>query len=107
MEKKQTIRERLDALMGMSRTYNRMSAYTDNELSKTWNGGMGNQKFIEVSETDGVVYYNTLLTYKRDLARVKEVFPEYDLVAVDLPYWSHSSLRYHYKEAQRLNQPKQ
>ena len=89
------IGDRVNALKGMSRTYKKDLTDNDNELSKTWNRGMGLQSFIEVLPDEGVILYNSLQTYNRDLERIKQVFPEYKLVKVDKPYYSHSSLRAH------------
>jgi len=89
------IGDRVNALKGMSRTYKKDLTDNDNELSKTWNRGMGLQSFIEVLPDEGVILYNSLQTYNRDLQRIKQVFPEYKLVKVDKPYYSHSSLRAH------------
>ena len=73
----------------MSRTYREPREMS---LEKTWNGGRGQQSFIEVLPEEHVILYNSLLTYKRDLERIQEVFPEYKLVKVDKPYYSHNSL---------------
>ena len=89
------IGDRVNALKGMSGTYKKDLTDNDNELSKTWNRGMGLQSFIEVLPDEGVILYNTLLTANRDLERIKQVFPEYKLVKVDKPYYSHSSLKAH------------
>ena len=89
------IGDRVKSLMGQSRTYKKGLTDRENELSKTWNRGMGLQSFIEVLPDEGVILYNSLQTYNRDLERIKQVFPEYKLVKVDKPYYSHSSLKSH------------
>ena len=89
------IGDRVNALKGMSRTYEKGLTDNDNQLSKTWNRGMGLQSFIEVLPDEGVILYNSLQTYNRDLERIKQVFPEYKLVKVDKSYYSHSSLKAH------------
>ena len=94
-EQSDNIGDRVNSLKGMSRTYKKDILDKENELSKTWNRGMGLQSFIEVLPEEGVILYNSLQTYSRDLERIKQVFPEYKLVKVDKPYYSHSSLKYH------------
>lgn len=89
------IGDRVDALRKQSRTYKKDLTDRENQLSKTWNRGMGLQSFIEVLPEEGVILYNTLQTRNRDLERLKQVFPEYELVKVDKPYYSHSSLKWH------------
>ena len=89
------IGDRVKSLKGLSRAYKKEITDRKNELSKTWNRGMGLQSFIEVLPDEGVILYNSLLTYNRDLERIKQVFPEYKLVKVDKPYYSHSSLKSH------------
>ena len=86
------IGDKVNTLRGMSRTYKKDLTDRENELSKTWNRGMGLQSFIEVLPEEGVILYNSLQTRNRDLDRIREVFPEYELVKVDKPYYSHASL---------------
>jgi hypothetical protein len=86
------IGDKVNTLRGMSRTYKKDLTDRENELSKTWNRGMGLQSFIEVLPDEGVILYNSLQTRNRDLDRIREVFPEYELVKVDKPYYSHASL---------------
>ena len=86
------IGDKVNTLRGMSRTYKKDLTDRENELSKTWNRGMGLQSFIEVLPEEGVILYNSLQTGNRDLDRIREVFPEYELVKVDKPYYSHASL---------------
>lgn len=90
--------ERLQQLEKSSRVYNRMSAYNPTELSKIWNDGRGCTKFIEVLPDEKIILYNTLVTNKRDIQKIRNVFPEYTLQAVDLPYWSHDTLSYQYRK---------
>jgi len=86
------IGDKVNTLRGMSRTYRKDLTDRENELSKTWNRGMGLQSFIEVLPDEGVILYNSLQTRNRDLDRIREVFPTYELVKVDKPYYSHASL---------------
>ena len=86
------IGDKVNTLRGMSRTYKKDLTDRENELSKTWNRGMGLQSFIEVLPEEGVILYNSLQTRNRDLDRIREVFPTYELVKVDKPYYSHASL---------------
>ena len=86
------IGDKVNTLRGMSRTYKKDLTDRENELSKTWNRGMGLQSFIEVLPDEGVILYNSLQTRNRDLDRIREVFPTYELVKVDKPYYSHASL---------------
>ena len=77
------IGDKVNTLRGMSRTYKKDLTDRENELSKTWNRGMGLQSFIEVLPDEGVILYNSLQTRNRDLDRIREVFPTYELVKVD------------------------
>ena len=87
--------DRINSLKNMSRTYMGDEMGNKTNLDKTWNRGMGRQSFIEILPDEGVILYNTLLTNKRDIERIKQVFPEYEVVPVDKPYYSHSSLKTH------------
>jgi len=89
------IGDKVNTLKGQSRTYKKDITDRENELSKTFNRGMGLQSFIEVLPEEGVILYNSLQTKNRDLDRIRQVFPEYELVKVDKPYYSHSSLKAH------------
>ena len=95
---KEEIAERINKLWRLSKTYKKDITDTDYELSKIWNRGMGLQSFVQVLPEENVVLYNSLLTRNRDLERISELFPEFELVQVDKPYYSHRSLRYHYRE---------
>ena len=93
--KENDIENRISSLKKMSKTYMGDEMGNKTKLDKTWNRGMGRQSFIEILPDEGVILYNTLLTNKRDIERIKQVFPEYELVPVDKPYYSLSSLKAH------------
>ena len=93
--KENDIENRISSLKNMSKTYMGDEMGNKTKLDKTWNRGMGRQSFIEILPDEGVILYNTLLTNKRDIERIKQVFPEYELVPVDKPYHSLSSLKSH------------
>lgn len=93
--KENDIENRISSLKNMSKTYMGDEMGNKTKLDKTWNRGMGRQSFIEILPDEGVILYNTLLTNKRDIERIKQVFPEYELVPVDKPYHSLSSLKTH------------
>ena len=93
--KENDIENRISSLKNMSKTYMGDEMGNKTKLDKTWNHGMGRQSFIEILPDEGVILYNTLLTNKRDIERIKQVFPEYELVPVDKPYYSLSSLKAH------------
>lgn len=88
------IGDKVQSLRKQSRTYRPDDCGDEMCLSKTWNRGMGRQSFIEVLPDEGVVLYNSLVTKTRDLNRIKEIFPDYQLIKVDKPYWNTSHLRY-------------
>ena len=91
------IENRISSLKNMSKTYIDDEMGNKTKLDKKWNRGMGRQSFIEILPDEGVILYNTLLTNKRDIERIKQVFPEYEIVPVDKPYHSLSSLKTHRK----------
>ena len=93
--KENDIENRVTSLKNMSKTYMGDEMGNKTKLDKTWNRGMGRQSFIEILPEEGVILYNTLLTNKRDIERIKQVFPEYKVVPVDKPYHSLSSLKTH------------
>lgn len=93
--KENDIENRISSLKNMSKTYMGDEMGNKTKLDKTWNRGMGRQSFIEILPDEGVILYNTLLTNKRDIERIKQVFPEYEVVPVDKPYHSLSSLKTH------------
>lgn len=93
--KENDIENRISSLKNMSKTYMGNEMGDKTKLDKTWNRGMGRQSFIEILPDEGVILYNTLLTNKRDIERIKQVFPEYEVVPVDKPYHSLSSLKTH------------
>ena len=89
--------DRVQQLRSQSRTYKGDEVGSELRLDKTWNRGMGRQNFIEVLPDEGVILYNTMLTSKRDLERIKEVFPEFTLEPIDKPWHDLYNLRFHRK----------
>ncbi len=88
------VADRIKRLKQQSRTYGG-DTVDKHRLTKSWNRGMGRQSFIQVLPEEGVILYSSLLTYNRDLDRIRDLFPEYELIKVDKPYWSTRSLKAH------------
>ena len=55
-------------------------------MNKTFNSGMGSLEFIQIILDENVLLVNKLLAKKRDLERIKQAFPEYEIEMVELGY---------------------
>ncbi len=80
----QETKERLARLKKMSRQY-RWDDYGE-ALEKVWNNGFGHLAFVCPIEKEKMILVNSCLAKKRDYERIKEVFPDYEIVPVAYSY---------------------
>jgi len=81
------------------RTLSRNYRYSDTNklcLEKVWNAGRGRTHFIQVCPDEKKVYYNTLTARRADIQRINTTWPNYQPVAVSLPYYVTLSLKNYY-----------
>ena len=84
--------EKVKTFKNLCRSYK----YSDTNklcLEKVWNCGRGRTRFIHVYPEKKIVFYNTLTARRADIQRIRETWPNYQPVAVDMPYYITLSLK--------------